>query len=204
MENENWKRENGWPGPDFRVSNFEFRSLPFSNFHFPFSVFRCENQAMSETKRIADQLRRAFHGEAWHGPAVLELLKDVTAKQAAARPLAAAHSIWELALHIGAWEHVAQRWLAGEIAELPHLAGDDDWPPVRDTSAAAWKQTVESLAAEHDRLVQFAGLLDDLRLREKVAGREYTVYFLLHGLAQHCLYHAGQIAMLKKAVASGE
>jgi uncharacterized damage-inducible protein DinB len=159
---------------------------------------------MSEAKRIADQLRRAFHGEAWHGPALLELLKGITAKQAAPRPLAKAHSIWELALHIGAWERTARRWMGGEIAELPHLAGEDDWPPVRDTSDAAWQQTVESLIAEHDRLVELAGQLSDLQLSEKVAGREYSVYFLLHGLVQHCLYHAGQIALLKKAVASDE
>jgi uncharacterized damage-inducible protein DinB len=178
--------------------SFEFRVSVAPIFYFPFSIFQARMGSMSEAKRIADQLRRAFHGQAWHGPAVLELLKDVTAQQAAARPLAAAHSIWELALHIGAWERTARRWLAGEIAELPHLAGDDDWPPVRDASDAAWKQTLESLAAEHERLGQLAGQLSDLQLTEKVAGREYSVYFLLHGLTQHCLYHAGQIALLKK------
>ena len=64
---------------------------------------------MSEVKRINDQLRRAFDGEAWHGPSVLELLKDVSAVQAAAHPIEGAHSIWELALHIAAWENVARK-----------------------------------------------------------------------------------------------
>ncbi len=30
-----------------------------------------------EAARIADQLRRAFDGSAWHGPALLELLGSV-------------------------------------------------------------------------------------------------------------------------------
>jgi hypothetical protein len=55
---------------------------------------------MSEIHRIADQLKRSLEGEAWHGPALRELLSGVTAKQAAARPLAGAHSIWEIVLHI--------------------------------------------------------------------------------------------------------
>ena len=64
---------------------------------------------MSEATRIADQLRRAFHGEAWHGPALLELLKGVPSEEAARRPLPKAHSIWEIVLHVGAWENVARR-----------------------------------------------------------------------------------------------
>ena len=59
---------------------------------------------MPEVNRIRDQLRRAFEGQAWHGPAVMELLDGVTAKQAATRPVVAVHTMWELVLHIGAWE----------------------------------------------------------------------------------------------------
>ena len=54
----------------------------------------------SETRRIADQLRRAFSGDAWHGDAISELLSGVTADQAQARPLSRSHSIREIVLHI--------------------------------------------------------------------------------------------------------
>ena len=39
---------------------------------------------MTEIERIQDQLQRAHHGGAWHGPALNELLADVTPEQAAA------------------------------------------------------------------------------------------------------------------------
>ena len=51
---------------------------------------------MTEIERILDQLKRAYEGDAWHGPSVREALAGVNAKQAHARPLANAHSIWEL------------------------------------------------------------------------------------------------------------
>ena len=57
---------------------------------------------MSELDRIRNQFRRAFEGEAWHGPSVLALLDGVTAQQAAAYPIPGAHSIWELVLHLTA------------------------------------------------------------------------------------------------------
>lgn len=35
---------------------------------------------MTEIERIRDQFRRGFHGEAWHGPALLEALDGVSAE----------------------------------------------------------------------------------------------------------------------------
>ena len=104
----------------------------------------------SEVERILGELQRAFEGDAWHGPAVLELLNDVTAEQAAARPIAGAHSIWELVLHIAAWESAGRSRLEGDRAELPD---EENFPPVNDTSEAAWQQTIELLKAGHRRLL---------------------------------------------------
>ena len=69
---------------------------------------------MKETERIREQLKRAFEGGAWHGPGVLEILENVSAAQAATHPIEGAHSIWELVLHIKAWEDACRRRLSGE------------------------------------------------------------------------------------------
>src|ERR1700685_2324792 len=76
------------------------------------------NASVSEAALIADQLHRAFEGEAWHGPALLELLEDVDAATAAATPWPGVHSIWELVLHIAAWDGAALRRLKGETVQL--------------------------------------------------------------------------------------
>ena len=149
-----------------------------------------------EVKRIADQLRRAFEGEAWHGPSLRELLTGDTAEIAAAKPIANAHSIWEIALHIAAWENAVRRRLEGEAVDLP---ADEDWPKVSDASEAAWKKTLEALETSNTRLRETISRLTDSQLENKVAGQNHTMYFTLHGIIQHDLYHAGQIALLKKA-----
>jgi uncharacterized damage-inducible protein DinB len=151
---------------------------------------------MSEITRIADQLRLAFEGEAWHGPAVLEILADVDARTAAARPIHKAHTIWELTLHVAGWENVIRRRLGGEACSL----GDaDNFPDVKDTSEAAWRKTVESLKQSHDQLLKAISALPDSRLSDRVPGKNYDVYTMLHGATQHALYHAGQMAVLKRA-----
>lgn len=152
---------------------------------------------MTEVERIADQLRRAHEGEAWHGPALRELLAGVTAEQASARPLASAHSIWEIVRHIGVWESVARRRLSGEV--IGDLPPEQDWPAVTDSSEGAWLKALEDLENGHHQVQQTIARLSDRQLVEPIPGKGYTVYFMLHGLVQHALYHAGQIAVLRKA-----
>ncbi|HSC78502.1 MAG TPA: DinB family protein [Candidatus Acidoferrales bacterium] len=152
---------------------------------------------MTEVERIADQLRRAYEGEAWHGPPLKEILTGVTAEQAAHRVVPNGHTIWELVHHIGAWESIVRRRLGGEaVKATPEM----DWPPVGDTSEAAWKNALDALERGNLQLRQAIADLSDDQLRQKVVGEKYSVYGMLHGVIQHDLYHAGQIAILKKAL----
>ena len=160
-----------------------------------------EQRSITEVDRIADQFRRAFDGEAWHGPSVLALLDGVTAQQAAAHPIPGAHSIWDLTLHIAAWERACLRRLQGDPARLSDV---EDWQPIHDTSDEAWEQTKQNLIDTHRELLEAIANLDESRLNEPIIVNSSTpfstVYVTLHGGVQHDLYHAGQIAMLKKAL----
>jgi uncharacterized damage-inducible protein DinB len=155
---------------------------------------------MTEVLRIEDQLRRAFEGEAWHGPSVQEVLAGVTAAQAAAHPLDNAHSIWEIVLHLAAWDGVVRRRIEGESIGNPD---EGDWPPVTDTSVAAWNDALLKLKNNHMELRRTISRLDASRLDELLPGvnNKWPAYVTIHGSIQHYLYHAGQIVMLKKAVA---
>jgi len=153
---------------------------------------------MSEAARIADQLRRAFDGEAWHGDSLFEILKGVTAERAAARPIAGAHTIWELVLHIAAWDGAVRRRMGGAAVELSDA---ENFPQVTDASDGAWRNALADVRRVHEELVAAVADFPDSRLYEMVPGKEgshYTFYYMLHGVVQHELYHAGQIALLKK------
>lgn len=150
---------------------------------------------MLEAARIAEELRLAFEGEAWHGPALLEILAGVNATAAAARPLTEAHCIWELALHITAWEKVLLRRIAGEAVQL---TDEENFPVVHDRNENAWQGALARLKETHEELIDSVKNLPDSRLTEIVPGKEYNFYHMLHGGAQHIAYHGGQISLLKK------
>src|SRR5687768_13857531 len=97
----------------------------------------------SECLRIADQLRRAFTGDPWHGSPLRELLEGITSGQARARPVASAHTIWELVLHIDLYAAIALEATQG--VAMPRLFGSEkDWPAAADGSAA-WTMATNRL-----------------------------------------------------------
>ena len=75
---------------------------------------------------------------------------------------------------------------------------EEDWPHGVD----AWTALLKELEASHVRLMETLAELDDSRLDGAVIGTGGTVYHLLHGVVQHNLYHAGQIALLRRAASA--
>jgi uncharacterized damage-inducible protein DinB len=157
---------------------------------------------LSEADRLIDQFKRAHDGDPWHGLPIKEILKGVTAEQAARRPPNGAHSIWELVLHATGWRNEVARRATGAPAQDPEAG---DWPDVGEPTPERWQAALAALDASHVRLVDVVrGMTDakllqptnDLRNRELGTGVSY--YELLHGIVQHDAYHAGQIAILKK------
>ena len=150
---------------------------------------------------LDDQLRRSFDGDAWHGPAVREALDGIDANRAAAHPVAGAHSVWELVLHLGATYRVVLRRLAGESAQL---TPDEDWERVPEPTEANWRATIDRLAALNRELREAVRIFPVERLDQPlVPNPTYTAITQFIGITQHDLYHAGQIVLLKRAMEHG-
>ena len=153
---------------------------------------------MRETERIADQLKRAHEGGAWHGPAIDELLAGVTAEQAASRPFEGGHSIWELVSHIEAWERAILRRLGGDPAQIYNT--EEDWPLAAGGTEETWASARWKLTETYVALREAMLKLDDAQLDKPILPNMSTRYVSLHGAVQHTLYHAGQIALVRKAL----
>jgi uncharacterized damage-inducible protein DinB len=150
---------------------------------------------MSEISFIVDQLKLAFEGEPWHGPALMEVLGGIDAKTAALRPINNAHCIWELVLHVAGWEQVVSRRLQGQPATLTDA---QNFGHLESTTEEAWQSTVTILRQNHNELIRLVSALPESRLQDRVPGKQYDVRFMLYGAVQHAAYHAGQIAILKR------
>ena len=154
----------------------------------------------TELRRLEEQLERTLEGEAWHGPSVLEILEGVTAAQAAAHPIAGAHSIWELVLHLCSDYSLVLRRLGGDGRQMTQSEG---WPTVPEPSAENWSDSIRVLKQLNEDLRQAVRNFPRERLDEPlVAEPPFTAYTQFIGVTQHHLYHAGQMALLKKVLGS--
>jgi uncharacterized damage-inducible protein DinB len=155
------------------------------------------------THLLAD-LRRIYEGNAWHGPAVLEAIRDVSAEQAGARPVADAHTIFELTHHIAAWIGETTSRLQGNAPASP---ADGDFPPAMKVDDSAWSDVRALLERRQVELLETVSTFDADRLDEPFdpnsrndADGPISYRALLSGVAQHSAYHAGQIVLLRKAI----
>jgi uncharacterized damage-inducible protein DinB len=159
-----------------------------------------EDVSTMDRERIVEQIRLAHDGEPWHGSGLQAILTDVTAVQAASRPIPNAHSIWELVLHLTGWTREVTRRLEGTEAGVPP---EGDWPPVGVVSPSNWDSAKQALAEAHRELARTVSRAPMERLAARVSGKgdaAETYEEMLHGLTQHDAYHGGQISLLKKAM----
>ena len=149
---------------------------------------------MRPTERLLDQLNRSFGGEAWHGPALRNLLDGVTDEQAKSYPIRGAHSILELVVHVSTWNDVVAQRIGGTVVESAQV---DDWA---DISKINWPAAVEKLERAQSRLADAIARLSSDDLEQPVAGAKRSKFSEIAGALQHTVYHSGQIALLKKAL----
>ena len=156
----------------------------------------------TECNRLAYAIAAAISGDAWYGDSLRKILDTVTLKQAQARPIANAHTIWELVRHVEVWVKFCIGAIEGTpIPAWSTMPKEDDWPPVADTSEKAWKEAVSAFFSTHLKLVESVKTFKDDQLETTVPGRTYNFYHLFQGMIQHAVYHGGQIALLKKVLA---
>lgn len=158
---------------------------------------------MHSRDRLVDALQRAHDGEPWHGPSRATVLEGVSAAEAAYRAAPDAHTIWEIVLHMRSWtEEVLQRARGG----TPDEPARGDWPAVPSPADdAAWRATLHSLDAAHAALLAQVQQMDDAARAARVADRPgdppqsgITQRAMIRSLAEHDVYHTGQLAILKR------
>lgn len=137
----------------------------------------------------------AAHALTGHGAhaATHDIFSSVDWKMAGRVPAGASHSLYQLAGHMAFWQDWAVQWLDGEDPATPaHAAGS--WPTkAAPTGAAEWRRALNKFTQSLKEL-QKRSAKGDLFLRHG----EKSELEMLHAIAAHNSYHAGQVALLRQ------
>lgn len=158
---------------------------------------------MASSDRLLSALRRVHDGEPWHGPSRAQVLADVSAAEATWRPAPGVHTLWEIVLHMRSWTQEVLRRAEGGVPADP---AEGDWPSMPSPADdAAWREAQRFLDNAHAALVRFVAQMQDDARAARVAerptdppGHAITQRAMIRSLAEHDVYHTGQLALLKR------
>ncbi|MFQ5817286.1 MAG: DinB family protein [Terriglobia bacterium] len=158
--------------------------------------------------RLIDE---AYDQAAWHGPNLRGSLRGVTAGAAAWRPgpgrpaiRTGRHNIWEIVVHAAYWKYVVRRRIRGEKRGSFALRGSNWFRRPLALTEKAWRQDVALLEQEHVRLRAAVAALSQAELNRRAAKGKTSIATLVHGIAFHDVYHAGQIRLLRRLLPTGK
>ena len=152
---------------------------------------------MSATETILKHYDRVLNADAWHGDPIWQILDDISARTAAARAVPGGHTIWEIVAHMTFWEGVVTKRLHGERAGL---VDELNFPAMPAVTEENWRKTLDEFRASNGAFREALGQLDPAKLEQLSAAGKRTYYEEAHGIIEHHVYHAGQIALAKKAL----
>jgi hypothetical protein len=143
---------------------------------------------------LLDLIDRGFDKVSWHGANLTGALRGV-GSATAARSFNGRKSIWQQALHAAYWK---QRVINKLVGTQKFGRKGSNWPLVpAEPTEAAWRADVGFLAETHRRLREAVESADLSRADDKLLR-------MIHGVAFHDVYHAGQIKLLRRMMGSGE
>ncbi len=144
---------------------------------------------------VLSQLKDSILDGGWHGPSLVDVIQGIDVGTALSKPLENRHSTWEIVQHVIYWIDRVNDVLNG--LEHPPMGDPEDWKSVSGESAN-WDCIEKEIIETYERLMNSLLQKKEELLGEKVPNTDFTYSRMLFGLIHHNLYHAGQIALLKK------
>lgn len=151
----------------------------------------------TEINLLLSLIDEAYEKKTWHGSNLRGSLRGLSAEQALWRPAAGRHNIWEIAVHAAYWKYTVRRRLLGEKRGSFPIKGSN-WFSRDKGTAAEWKRDLNLLDDTHRSMREAVANLSHSRLKQKTAHSSISNIAVIYGIANHDIYHAGQIQLIKR------
>lgn len=150
---------------------------------------------MSIQAESARQLREAFIGKSWSGLYLQGVLANITWEQSNIK-IGTFNTIGSLVYHIFYYPSGVLLYVKGGELEIRDKYSFDN-PPI--TSDQIWRSMINKGFEDVEKLAQHIESMPEDKFYETFYDKPYGSYFRnIHGIAEHCQYHLGQIVLLKK------
>ncbi len=152
----------------------------------------------SEIQLLLQMIDEAFEKKAWHGANLKGSIRGITAEQALWRAKRNRHNIAEIIIHCAYWKYIVRRRITGKERGSFPLKGSNWIQRNSPYSEKKLKEDITLLKQTHKELRKAIAFMNPKELEKFPKGSTFTNRTTLYGIAQHDVYHAGQIQLLKR------
>lgn len=157
---------------------------------------------MTINEKLVNEINKVFSGQPWYGSPIYDILGHVTFETVYERPAKGGHTIAEIILHMLSWtEEIIDR-----LNEMPAgFPSSGNWPEPGAPDEEKWKMWIADIKLVTLNLVRVIQEFPEekwnqLTIDERPEEPKTTYQEMVEGFIQHQIYHAGQVALLNKAV----
>ncbi|HEY6504353.1 MAG TPA: DinB family protein [Chitinophagaceae bacterium] len=153
-----------------------------------------------EMQSVIRNLQNVNDSEPWFGRPVYALLDEIDPAIVYKKPNDNSHSLIELLYHMITWAEFTLKRIEGDKEQDLAAFEKMDWREIKPV-VHTWEKGLKEYKKIHKDIIALLETKDDEFLKKMVDYRKYNFRFLLNGLIQHNIYHAGQVAYIHKLLA---
>lgn len=150
-----------------------------------------------EVEATIHRIENTLSGQPWYGKSIFTILDEVNADKAKAQLGGSSHSLLDILYHMNTWADFTLKRIQKDSSYDLKQAEALDWRTI-DAKLHSWKKGLAEFKKIHKQILAELAKKDDDFLLEMVDYRKYNFRFLINGLIEHNIYHAGQIALMNK------
>ena len=150
---------------------------------------------MSKLDHIINELETCFDGKPWYGDSVMKKLDAVDWK-IVNDAIYGDKTIAVLVQHIINWRIFVIMKLQGDEDYDIIIDELNDWTKVTIENGEEWNRLKKRIRHTQKEILELLASHTDALLDKKVPAKNYTFGAILPSIAQHDIYHLGQIALL--------
>ena len=148
---------------------------------------------------LLERLQGIYSGDPWYGPNICESIEAVEETAATWRVPLMRHNIAELVRHMANWQLFAARKLQGDQKYEVRLNTGSDWSQIDALNKNEWIDLKQELLVSQSLMLQSLQMKSSQSLDDQVPGHRISFSQMLMGIADHNIYHLGQINMIRSA-----
>ena len=156
-----------------------------------------EREMNNKIEKLVHTLKQSYNGYPWYGDSLIKKMSTVNFNIVNKTLPNSNNSIATIIQHMINWRvFVIEKMIGNQTIDI-NIVSKKDWANIIINTELEWTVLIKKLSSTQNKIIEILEeQMVNTDLNNKVTGEDYSLEYLLNGIIQHDIYHAGQIGLL--------